>query len=91
MSAGFTDRHPALYLVDGRAPEDQVVRLQRFREEHPDIEVLWRGPWEAVIPESDGAQRVVVRYELNDLLNEVERRLAVSAEDPGVPESELGS
>jgi hypothetical protein len=65
----------ALYLIDGGAPQDQAVRLRRFREQHPDVEIILRGPWEAIIPEPDG-QRVIVRWELADLLNETERRLA---------------
>lgn len=44
--------------------------------------------WEAVIPEPEGAQRWVLRYELHELLDEVERRLAASAGEPGVIERE---
>jgi hypothetical protein len=84
MGSGSTQARPSLHVADGDARPDPAVRLKRFRAEHPDIEINWRGPWEAVIPEPDGAQRVIVRYELHDLLDEAERRLAISAADTGV-------
>jgi hypothetical protein len=79
MGSGAPQARPSLHVVDGSARPDPALRLKRFRAEHPDVEVSWRSPWEAVIPEPDGAQRVVVRYELDELLDEVERRLAVAA------------
>jgi hypothetical protein len=65
--------------VDADGRPDPALRLRRFRDEHPDIEIIWRNPREAVMPEPDGAQRWVVRYELHDLLDEVEHRLAEQA------------
>jgi hypothetical protein len=65
--------------MDGDSRPDPALRLRRFREEHPDIEIGRGSAWEAVIPEPDGAQRVIVRYELHDLLDEAERRLEISA------------
>lgn len=76
MGSGVPQARPSLHVVDGDARPDPAPRLRRFREEHPDITIEWRSPWEAVMPEPDGAQRWVVRYELHDLLDEVERRLA---------------
>jgi hypothetical protein len=73
-----------LHVVEGSARTDPALRLKRFRDEHPYIEVSWSSPWEAVIPEPDGAQRVVVRYELDELLDEVERRLAITAGETAV-------
>lgn len=75
MDTGFPQQRPALYLTSDGPRLDPALRLKRFREEHPDIEIILRGPWEAMIPEPDG-QRVTVRWELTDLLDEVETRLA---------------
>lgn len=84
MGSGSPQARPSSHVVDGDARPDPALRLKRFRDEHPDIEINWRSPWEALIPEPDGAQRVVVRYELDELLDEVERRLAISATETGV-------
>lgn len=78
MGSGIPQPRP-LRAVDGDGRPDPAMRLSRFREEHPDIEIIWRNPWEAVMPEPDGAKRWVVRYELHDLLDEVEHRLAKQA------------
>lgn len=45
--------------------------LRRFQDAYPDIEIIQRGPWQAVIPEPDG-ERTIVRWELNDLLDRLE-------------------
>jgi hypothetical protein len=73
--AGSPQDQRSLAVVDGRIPLDPASRLKRLREEHPDIEIVLRGPCEALIPEPDG-QRVIVRWELSDLLDEIDRRLA---------------
>jgi hypothetical protein len=65
--------------VDGDGLPDPARRLSRFREEHPDIKISSGSPWEAEMPEPDGAQRWIVRYDLHDLLDEVEYRLAEQA------------
>ena len=79
MDPGMPRARSALHVVDGGARPDPALRLKQFRELHPEIEVCWRNPWEATMPEPDGAHRWVVRYELHDLLDEVERRLAEQA------------
>ncbi len=75
---GLADRsgspRPSLHVVDGGAPPDQGLRLRQFREEHPDVEIILRGPWQAIIPEPDG-ETVVIRWELRELLDELDRRL----------------
>jgi hypothetical protein len=69
---------PPAQDADGDAAPDPAVRLKRIREEHPDIRIIVRSPCEALIPEPDG-QRVIVRWDLGDLLDEVEKRLAAHA------------
>jgi hypothetical protein len=76
---------PWLRLLDGGAPPDQGPRLLRFRESHPDVEIILRGPWQAVVPQSAG-EIVIVRWELKDLLDELDRQLS-SVEGAAVCES----
>jgi hypothetical protein len=56
----------------GIAPDepDQVLRLGRFREEHPDVIIGdgGFGTWQARIPESDG-ETVIAWYTLRELLD----------------------
>ena len=80
MDSGARQAGPSVRAVNGDARPDPVLRLRQFREVHPDITIIWRNPWEAGMPEPGGAQRWVVRYELHDLLDEVERRLGISPE-----------
>lgn len=86
---GLADRRgsprPSLHLVDGGAPPDQGLRLRQFREEHPEVEVILRGPWQAIIPEADG-ETVIIRWELRELLDELDRRL-VSGEGASADQS----
>jgi len=51
---------------------DQVLRLSRFRKEHPDviIEDGGFGTWQARIPESHG-ETVITRYTLRELLDKL--------------------
>jgi hypothetical protein len=64
-------RGPALLVTDSGVPADHAQRLRRFRDAYPDIEIIQRGPWQAVIPEPDG-ERTIVRWELPDLLDRLE-------------------
>jgi hypothetical protein len=76
---------PWLRVLDGDTPPDQGPRLLRFREAHPDVEIILRGPWQAVVPLSAG-EIVIVRWELKDLLDELDRRLR-SADEAAASES----
>jgi len=59
----------------GIAPDepDQVLRLGRFREEHPDVIIGDGGfvTWQARIPELDG-KTIITRYILRELLDKLD-------------------
>ena len=63
----------------GIAPDepDQVIRLGRFREEHPDVIIGdgGFGTWQARIPESHG-ETVITRYTLRELLDKLSELIA---------------
>jgi hypothetical protein len=65
------DRYGHGLLAADDVPPDQALRMRRFREIYPGIEIIQRGPWQAVIPEPDG-ERTVVRWELSDLLDRLD-------------------
>jgi hypothetical protein len=63
---------PALSIVPDEP--DQVIRLARFRLEHPDVIA---GPgefgtWQALIPEPDG-ETVITRHTLRELLDKLDK------------------
>jgi hypothetical protein len=68
---------PRLSLVPGEP--DQVRRLQRFRAEHPDVEVRPGefGTWQASIP-GPSAEIFLTRHRLVELLNKLDEMLPVS-------------
>jgi hypothetical protein len=70
----------------GIAPDepDQVLRLGRFREEHPDVIIGDRGfgTWQARIPEPDG-ETVIIRYTLRELLDKLDELIAEHDGRPG--------
>ena len=88
MGSGASQARLSLQSANGDARPDPVLRLRRFRQENPDIKISWGSPWEAEMTEPDGAQRWVVRYEINDLLDAVERRLAERDSGPGLADGE---
>jgi hypothetical protein len=53
---------------------DQVLRLARFREAHPDVIIATGefGTWQARIPQPIG-ETVTTRYTLRDLLDRVDQ------------------
>ena len=61
----------ALRLI--REEPSQVLRLARFREQHPDVIIGTGefGTWEARIPELAG-ETVTTRYKLRDLLDRLD-------------------
>ena len=72
-----------LAVTDACAPADQAHRLKRFRQEHPEVEIIKHGPWEATVPEPDG-ERTIVRWELRDLLGRLDELFAVVPQDASV-------
>ena len=72
-----------LAVIDAYAPADQAPRLKRYRQEHPEVEIIRRGPWEAAVPEPDGA-RTIVRWELSDLLDKLDELFAAAPDDASV-------
>jgi hypothetical protein len=70
-------------------PPDQVPRRARFEAAHPQVQIVYLGPaWQAVIPR-DGGEDVLTRFELRDLLDELERRLPEPPERLGLPDGSL--
>jgi hypothetical protein len=56
-------------------------RLARFRAEHPDVEIISHGFWQARILEERNSEVIVTRWDLHELLNKLEELL------PAAPES----
>ncbi len=51
---------------------DQVPRRQAYEAAHPQVEILYLGPyWQAIICE-DAGKTIITRYELKILLDELE-------------------
>ncbi len=74
--AGYTeDPHGRLWCQhcwEAMTMTDQVVRRQRFEALNPNVVITFRGThWQAVIPEREG-ETVIVRYELEALLDRLE-------------------
>jgi hypothetical protein len=46
-------------------------RLKRFREEHPDVEIVAYGYWQAVILRASG-ETIITRWDLRDLLDKLD-------------------
>ena len=54
------------------AYEDQVPRREAYEAAHPDVEIIYRGPyWKAIVREESG-ETVITRYDLKDLLDKLE-------------------
>lgn len=71
----------ALHVMPGEA--DQVSRLVRFRQEHPDVII---GPgefgtWQARIPEPAG-ETVATRHTLRELLDRLDQLTGRHREQP---------
>jgi hypothetical protein len=53
-------------------------RLKRFREEHPDVEIVAHGYWQAVIPAASG-ETIITRWNLGELLDKLDDLFAAAA------------
>ena len=64
---------------------DQVPRRLAYEASHPEVEILYLGPyWRAVIPGPHG-ETVIVRHDLRRL---VDKLASLDAADEGTPGSE---
>ena len=51
---------------------DQVPRRLEYEKAHPNVEIIYLGPyWQAIIRE-EGGQTIITRYELRGLLDKLE-------------------
>ena len=57
--------------VDGYP--DQVPRLERFRAEHPEWVIVLDGFWKARRADDDTGRWAVIRYQLRDLLDQLDQ------------------
>ena len=75
-------RRRALWMVPDEL--DQVLRLSRFRQEHPGVAIgAGDGWWQARIPEPNG-EIVTTRYTLRALLDKLDKLLNENPDDnPG--------
>jgi hypothetical protein len=80
--------HGALRLQLVPDEPDQVLRLARFRQEHPGVIIGEGGfgTWQARIPETNG-ETVTTRHTLRELLDRLDKLTAArdgqSGGDPG--------
>jgi len=69
---------PAPRVVDGHAPEDAVVRRQRFEQAHPEAVILppAAGRWRAVLPPGlipgDGTRTTLGSWDLTGLMDQLD-------------------
>ena len=53
--------------------KDEVSRLNRFRDDHPGIDIrAGLGYWQALVPERNGGETVITRYRLKELLDKLD-------------------
>ncbi len=71
----------ALRLV--REEPDQVLRLQGFRAEHPEVVIgdFGFGVWQARIPEPNG-EHVISRFTLRELLDKLHQLIGEHLSQP---------
>jgi hypothetical protein len=52
---------------------DQVLRRHEYESAHPDVEIIYLGPfWQAIIREEEGGQTIITRPSLGKLLDKLE-------------------
>jgi hypothetical protein len=52
---------------------DQVPRREAYEAAHPNVEILYLGPyWQAIIREEEAGQTTITRYSLKGLLDKLE-------------------
>jgi hypothetical protein len=80
---------PQLRAVTGGAnPDDmdQVPRKLRFLAQHPGVQIVLNGYWQAIIPAGtvprEPSEVVITRYDLKVLLDELDKLFGPAAEEP---------
>lgn len=54
---------------------DQVPRRIAYEAAHPDVEIIYMGPWwQAIIRDGDDGLTVITRHGLKQLLDKLEER-----------------
>jgi len=53
------------------APGPPAARLKRFREMHPEVEIVTPGYWQALIPEDNG-ETVITSWDLGEFLDKLD-------------------
>jgi hypothetical protein len=52
---------------------DQVVRRLEYEPAHPNVEIIYIGPyWQAIIREENDGKTIITRYSLKALLDKLE-------------------
>ena len=52
---------------------DQVPRREEYEAAHPDVEILYIGPyWQAIIHEQNDGKTIIIRHSLKPLLDKLE-------------------
>ena len=78
MTTGEPSGPRASRQVADQASADPRQRLHRFRTAHPEVDIIQSGPWHATFREPDG-ERFIVRWDLADLLDQLDHRLAAAS------------
>ncbi|MGH3237090.1 MAG: hypothetical protein ACRDOH_28290 [Streptosporangiaceae bacterium] len=75
MGSQLDARRARLLLAGRAAPPGQALRVLRLLEDYPQVDIISCEPWQVIVTEPDG-ERTIVRWELSELLDELDRRLA---------------
>jgi hypothetical protein len=79
---------PDLRLVSGSAPEDPVIRRQRFEQTHPETVILppSAGRWRAVVPAGlipgDDTRTTLGAWDLCDLMDQLDQLYPADSGEP---------
>jgi hypothetical protein len=69
------DRHSVVAMMVRGEPEyiDQVPRRLAYEQAHPNVEIIYLGPyWQAIIHEDNDGKTIITRHALKGLLDKLE-------------------